>query len=1310
MQLDFNILLVILILICFIIYILSYLSFISFLIITFIGIFVFITGRSISERCATKLKSPANLEFSTSTKKKKKTQPTHSNKDTSYRHYPRDISIDENMHRNGFSNSSFNDKKFDRSFDKWRSPVASPVLRSPGIRISSPVVGTGLRTRKASQIISRRHSFSVKPTDTTIHSESGSRVPFLPTIKRALGLETIVSPRYTGKDDYNSFTSHPETASPGFIPAVRLSNHDRHPLSKVRSSSIRSPNTIKIAPPDPNKLGSPRVLEVRKYRDTATDDNRKTPDMQSVLTALKEKRRKRTAGPPEEDNFCHEAPIQKSKRRRQESQQSNASTSSLPPLPASLPDLSDYSIPRLETPSLKRTAAPETSEWEGRGSNPKRLRQEGRYNSITSSLSSSRYLERNQRSYSPRPDWSHLQCEGAQDQSGKENLDVSVTSKSLSSNLQDPDSSSSSLQRAETVMLKPGLDSEDQSLNVSTSDASLLSQSQNKSMTPRQKVTLNKSFSVRKRQMSLYTGLNKSFSKVPKSNVVASMEDYEADREAEQRRVEQMLQDIVSTEEAEKDKGNAVTTSTVSSAVITTTASTSKTGLPSLSANPLLMSKATTSSTATPATVSSTTPQTGQVSASNSTLPSVTSTLKTTSVNQVLPNTSVASAPSNNMFSGLASSATTAVSSSSPATISSSKGSGGFSMTSPVISNTQSDKNSAPSTKLGFQAAEARTVGAALASIVAAAYPSKSSEENVSSDKSTTASTNLGSVPNTAATNLSSLASIVPCTSVSNGFGASSGFGAASNVMKTTVADPVSLSGITTASSAFSVSSANKTGFSFGNSNVSQPVSSAPSLSFGSTTPATLNNNTSTNPTVGAGNIQISTAPSSFGAAAPSTQPKFTPVFGNPNPTTQANVFGASTGNTSTFGSTSSTFATPQNKTTFGNPAPEAPKAAGGFTFGGGATSSAPVFGAATNSAPSSTTSFPIASSATAASTFNLGNTTQTTTAASTFNFGNTTTQATSSSKFNFGASNPTTTPAAATSFSFGGASNSNPQPTSTFNFGGATNVTATATTTTANSTFNFGGNQTITASTFNFGGASNTKPQAASSTFNFGGASNTTPQTTSSTFSFGGTSNPTTSASTFGFGATSSTQSNFNFGANAANSVGATPAFGAPTPQVNTATVFGGSKPQASGTFHGGMTKSGSAPAFGDTGPSFGGGSKPSNPFGTSATFGGTAAPPASQTTNVGNNVFGFGATAQQPSASNTGGFNFNAAGAGSGTTGFNFGGNAVPTGFGAGSPAPAFGQAPSTPGQGMFTVGASNSAAKPRVMSKAKRRGARR
>ncbi|OWF35444.1 mucin-5AC-like isoform X2 [Mizuhopecten yessoensis] len=1348
MQLDFRILLVIFILIFFLIYILSYFSVITILIAICLSILLpIIFGWSTGERCATKLKLPAkaNSEVSLSRKGKKKSLSPHSRSRSTYHKYTHNISSDENMHRNGFSNSSFNDKKFDRSFDKWRSPVNSPGMRSPAIRVASPVAGFGLRTRKPSQLVARRHSFSVKASLDTSTSESNSRIPFLPTIKRALGLETIVSPRYTSKDDYSNYTSYPEAASPGFVPAVRLSQHDRHPLSKVRSSAVRSPNTIKIAPPDPHKLGSPRMLEKRR-KDPGTDDTRKTPDMQSVLTALKEKRRKRTAG-PSEDTYCTEVPTQKSKRRRQESQQSNASTSSLPPLPASLPDLSvsDYTIPRLETPSLKRAAAPEVSEWEGHASNAKRLRQEGRYNSISSSLSSSRYLERSNRSYSPRPDWSQestaelkraiqreinkitqempsdlvtslrLQCEGVQkDHSGKENRDFPV-----STTAQDPASSLSSIQRADTVMLKPSLDKEDQSFDVSTSDTSLLDQSQNKAMTPRQKVTLNKSFSVRKRQMSLYTGLNKSFSKVPKSNVVACIEDYEADREAEQRRVEQMLEDIVSNEDADKNKVKGsvlgVTNTAVSTVVISSTPSTSNTApvtssvnLPNLSVNPLVVSKSITTSASTPAPGKvSTTQGLGSVTAPSFNI----STSASTSASSLLASspvslsgsgtyttvsaapaamslgiqnttTSVASTSSNNFFAGLPSSITPSLPGTNVASVSSSKVSqslaGSFSVGNVAASvkatiNTSSDINSTLSTKFGLQAADPGTVGAAIASAVAAEYSSKAPD--VLNFGAATPSTNAGVIPNFGRVTNAAAAAVQPSFGVVNSVSTTAGppsFGGISGVVTSNVAPKVTATGNTASTTAFSnASTVNTTGFPFGvATNVTQTGRSAPAPVFGNTTQsvptASFGTSAGPNPNFGANNFQNTTA-TTFGTGVPTNQPNFTPVFATPNPTTQANTFGAPSGNAPTFGSAAPTFVAPQNKPTFGNTAPQVTKAAttGGFNFGGGAapTVNSNIFGGAVNTAVS-TSGFPAAPQTTAPPAFNFGTTNQTTTSASAFNFGNTSTQTTSSSSFNFGASNLTTT-AASTTFSFGGATNPKPQA---IDFRGVTNEN---------------------------------KTQAATPAFNFGA------------------SNPTTTASNFGFGATVSKASTFNFGASATtNTVGAAPAFGGAKPQTSATPVFGGSTAQSSGTFQGGMTKSGSAPAFGDTGPSFSGGPKPSNPFNTSSStmFGGNAPPGAPQAANSGNAVFGFGATTQQPQqpqqpSGSTTGFNFSAAAGGGGASTFNFGANASSTSsFGAGSPAPGFGQAPSTPGQGMFTVGASSSATKQRTLTKAKRRGTRR
>ncbi|KAK3105367.1 hypothetical protein FSP39_023567 [Pinctada imbricata] len=111
------------------------------------------------------------------------------------------------------------------------------------------------------------------------------------------------------------------------MPAVKLGRREKTRLDNS-FSSVRSPNAVRIAPPDPHRLSSPRLFKVKP---TNSNESRRAPDTQAVVTALKEK-------------------------RRQESQQSNVSTSSLPPLPDSLPDLSTsgYSVPRVKTPVMKQ--------------------------------------------------------------------------------------------------------------------------------------------------------------------------------------------------------------------------------------------------------------------------------------------------------------------------------------------------------------------------------------------------------------------------------------------------------------------------------------------------------------------------------------------------------------------------------------------------------------------------------------------------------------------------------------------------------------------------------------------------------------------------------------------------------------------------------------------------------------------------------------------------------------------------------------------------------------------------------------------
>jgi hypothetical protein len=57
---------------------------------------------------------------------------------------------------------------------------------------------------------------------------------------------------------YPSYTSYPSSPSPGFIPAVRLAKCERSQHSQQKFTPARSSNVVRIAPPEPHKLSSPR--------------------------------------------------------------------------------------------------------------------------------------------------------------------------------------------------------------------------------------------------------------------------------------------------------------------------------------------------------------------------------------------------------------------------------------------------------------------------------------------------------------------------------------------------------------------------------------------------------------------------------------------------------------------------------------------------------------------------------------------------------------------------------------------------------------------------------------------------------------------------------------------------------------------------------------------------------------------------------------------------------------------------------------------------------------------------------------------
>lgn len=403
-----------------------------------------------------------------------------------------------------------------------------PLLRNLSLSSPRPYLRNAAFNNSSSLFERSDGQMSASPNRS---STLKSPAPFLPTIKRALGLSEYL-PRQEKPSLYPSYTSYPSSPSPGFIPAVRLAKRERSQLGQQKISAARSSNVVRIAPPEPHKLSSPRLFHIQ----TSNADQKRTPDTQAVIQALKEKRLKRTYGGY--DTSYTDYPLQQAKRRRQDSQQSTSSTSSLPPLPDSLPDLSStgYTIPRLETPTLKRSA--HLVEWEDSCS-AKKLRKDGRVNPILSSLSSSQRIAEKEKQVKRKAPMSE----------NKEN------SKSKSKQAKEDHSGSFSLDRSDTILLptENTLDTSTVGPDSTVKDKSTSEVSDKPKLD--KKITLNESFTARKRQMSLYSGLNKSFQKVPHANVIASMEDYENDMGAERKRVEEMLEGIHQAEtEKEKEK------------------------------------------------------------------------------------------------------------------------------------------------------------------------------------------------------------------------------------------------------------------------------------------------------------------------------------------------------------------------------------------------------------------------------------------------------------------------------------------------------------------------------------------------------------------------------------------------------------------------------------------------------------------------------------------------------------------------------------------------------------------------------------
>ncbi|XP_067658770.1 putative nuclear envelope pore membrane protein POM 121B [Haliotis asinina] len=429
--------------------------------------------------------------------------------------------------------------KFGQSKQKERSNA----LNSPApISVSSP--------KSPKRGLSGNVSTGDLNTSVSVLNASGPLLstPLMPMIKRAVANTSghndtfspdVSSPLVSGSrsrpvrraNTFHFTPTHPVDSSPGVLPWVRFGRRDRHSLYKADINSFKHQNTVRVAPPDPHRVISPSLMPLKER----TDNTPKPVDTQAVVNALRE-RRKRSLVVAVEDDTLFEESGQHAKRRRQESSQSTASSASLPPMPDNLPDLSDKNVMmQLDEVSLKRPSAPsrEAMEEAEQDVSVAKRQKNTRNNPITSSLSSSRrILIRERIEARSKTPLSHLDADlprskrRATDQSPAPTTDIPETV--------DGDS-----------VMTP--DCEENRLDAATTE----SVSQDKSSTPSSKTsTPNRRLQLdgvhkptRRRNLSLYPGLNSSFAGVPVARVSATADDYEADREAERQRVQDMLED-----------------------------------------------------------------------------------------------------------------------------------------------------------------------------------------------------------------------------------------------------------------------------------------------------------------------------------------------------------------------------------------------------------------------------------------------------------------------------------------------------------------------------------------------------------------------------------------------------------------------------------------------------------------------------------------------------------------------------------------------------------------------------------------------
>ncbi|XP_062605663.1 nuclear pore complex protein DDB_G0274915-like, partial [Saccostrea cucullata] len=973
------------------------------------------------------------------------------------------LSVTNGGFLNMFLNRSFQDK----------SKVSKSTVRSPWkFGSNSPPLENRIRSRNA---VSRNHSFAGRRSDFNNSRITDSRltsIPFLPTVRKALGLDNVSRSPLTKTPEVAA--AYPERPMAGFLPAVRLGRRER-PLFSPSSRTIgKSPNTVKIAPPDSRRINNTRLFQVKN------ENVKATPNTQAVLSALKEKSRKRTMEGM--DVTISDVQGQMAKRRRQESQQSNASTSSLPSLPDNLPDLSTqgYTIPRLKTPTLKRTLNMTNlseTDWEDseRENSQKRPRREAQYNSIASSLSSMRRIKERQAAMKRKND-------------SKENSGLLEDRSGQNS----PVTKKPSLQSMETVLLPENKDipvtksqktedaSKSQLSDLETSVAEFLGQSgTNKSVRTPKRVALSDKVSARKRDMSLYAGLNKTYENVPQANVIAKIEDYDKDREEEEKRVQEMMAEIG---EPEKEVTTAESTSS-------TTVSTAAPALTSAVSPLVNISTPVTLGSTTPISVTSSLPV-SSTTASSKASPTLFSVNTTTSSSSVSPASkplatagfSFGGSPSG--VGGVDKSSAMASLSSSTTTVTSA--SGAIASAAPFSLPTAASSATKTSSVTGFQFGQSL----ATAAVSPTSTPASTTITGILSSGPSSTTTALppvfGGQTNALVTSSSgpgafktgekvlvttSAVSALPTIGAPSGFS----FGTQSTGASATVTP-------TTTSSVG--------GFSFGGQNssevssvssVTKPPSTAGGFTFGGTT--TTASSLSNGFSFGSQTTALSTATTAGGVS-----------FSSPAAT---NAMTASAPGGFNFKATPATQANPLGAFNFeaGKGTVAASTTSGTFVFGGNSTPSVGV------NAGASTTS--------AAESFNFGTITANPISAPTATGG-----------FNFGTQNQAPTPSTSTTagmFSFGGqnVSSTTSSASGGFNFGGGSNSTAGG--------FNFGKSNTSTTAAGLFGATNTSKSDLPKPTFAFGAV---TQNSTTSSSSFGQQPAGSQSSSTFTFGQTTTAAS----------------------------------------------------------------------------------------------------------------------------------------------------------------------------------------